>query len=207
MCKIISLLYYNKKEGKLNEHRFQHFKRSTSRSSFSLESLPPTEGAAKQHGFRVYLQLQAWLGNEMEVIDWGWKLDDNLLIPVYTVDALIPDEILKKISCTCVSGCKNKTCGCKKNYLKCTSVCLHCDSTKCSNFETLPDNIINVDDSSDFLEEIIESTEDTQNTEHIDNDETLDDDIEDNATDSDTETDNATLKKRKVADDNYNMKI
>ena len=58
MYQIISLLYCNKTEGTLNEHRFEYFKRSTSRASLQLENLPPTEGVAKQHAFRVYLQLQ-----------------------------------------------------------------------------------------------------------------------------------------------------
>lgn len=94
MCQIISLLYCNKREGTLNEHRFENFKRSTSRASFQLENLPPTEGAAKQHGFRVYLQLQKWLGNDYDLTQWGWKVEDNLLMPVYTEEPLIPEEII-----------------------------------------------------------------------------------------------------------------
>ena len=96
MYKIISLLYSNKINVKLNEHRYEHFKRSTSRASFKLENLPPTEGAAKQHAYRVYFQLQQWLGNENDVTLWGWSITENMIIPVYSEEPLIPDEIIKK---------------------------------------------------------------------------------------------------------------
>ncbi|KYN03290.1 hypothetical protein ALC62_05871 [Cyphomyrmex costatus] len=169
MCKIISLLYCNKTEGSLNEHRFEYFKRSSSRSTFKLENLPPTEGAAKQHAFRIYLQLQKWLGNHINVTEWGWKSEGNMLLPIYTDEPLIPDEILKKISCSCTSGCKTKNCGCKKNFLKCTNVCLHCCMTQCDNFASTE---IQIDDEPvSALDLLIE-----ENNEEIE----VDDGIEEN---------------------------
>ena len=96
MYKIISLLYSNKINVKLNEHRYEHFKRSTSRASFKLENIPPTEGVAKQHAYRVYLQLQQSLGNENDVTLWGWKITENMIMPVYSKEPMIPDEIIKK---------------------------------------------------------------------------------------------------------------
>lgn len=137
MCQIISLLYCKKTQDKLNEHRFKYFKKSTSRSSVRLEHLPPTERAAKQHAFRIFLQLHKWLGNEYDITQWGWKLVDTLPIPIYTQDLLIPEKIIKKISCCCATSCKAKACICRKKFLKCTSVCKHCDCNECENLKLL----------------------------------------------------------------------
>ena len=72
--KLIANLYSTKSEkGHLHELRFANFKKSTVRSSFKLETLPPTESAAVQHCFRVYHQLQQWLGNKKEATKWGWR--------------------------------------------------------------------------------------------------------------------------------------
>ena len=57
-------MYSNNKDiTDLNDSRFVNFAKSSSRSSFTLENLPPTEG--KQHLFRTFQQLQQYLGNYM----------------------------------------------------------------------------------------------------------------------------------------------
>ena len=38
------------------------------------EHLPPTSDAARFHSYKVYLQVQAWLGEEMEPTWWGWDI-------------------------------------------------------------------------------------------------------------------------------------
>ena len=44
------------------------------KDSFNLATLPPTSAAAKQHILRTYLQVQKWIGNELEPTDWGWRV-------------------------------------------------------------------------------------------------------------------------------------
>ena len=73
--KIIARMYSNDKNiTDLNDLRFLKFVKSSSRSSFKLENLPPTEGAGKQHSFRTFQQLQQWLDNYKEAHQWEWKI-------------------------------------------------------------------------------------------------------------------------------------
>lgn len=63
----IFLALYNapRKQTSLNMHRYNAFTKSVSNAKPDLSALPPTEGAARQHAFRVYHQIQFWLGNEL----------------------------------------------------------------------------------------------------------------------------------------------
>ena len=38
------------------------------------EHLPPTSDAARFHSYRVYFQVHAWLGEEMEPTEWSWDI-------------------------------------------------------------------------------------------------------------------------------------
>ncbi|GBP85485.1 hypothetical protein EVAR_89629_1 [Eumeta japonica] len=72
------------------------------------------EGAAEQHCYRAYYQLQTWLGNELTVTDWGWKKHERGIMPKLTEMELIP----------------------RKHGLKCTNLCSNCHgSEKCANVE------------------------------------------------------------------------
>ncbi|KAG5898454.1 hypothetical protein JTB14_015463 [Gonioctena quinquepunctata] len=62
-------------------HRYNAFTKSVSNAKPDLSALPPTEGAARQHAFRVYHQIQFLLGNELPPVQWGWKLESDRLIP------------------------------------------------------------------------------------------------------------------------------
>lgn len=110
-CNLIASMYSNKK-GRiqpLNDVRYLNYTSKTFKSGFKLEKLPPTEGAAIEHSFRVYFQIQKWHGVEKSAIEWGWKYDaDKNLIPKFTADKLIPEDLLKKICCSCETGCEKK---------------------------------------------------------------------------------------------------
>src|SRR3978361_1380328 len=158
--KIISLLYSKKRTGSLNSHRYQQFVRCSARATFQFQNIPPTEGAAKQHIYRSYLQLQKWMGNDCDATQWGWKVVDGMLLPHYTDEALIPSDILKKNSCRCETGCKSKVCSCKKHGLKCSNLCLNCNETVCCNFEIT--HAQNIDeDSCDLYDTLIDGEEAT----------------------------------------------
>ena len=115
-----------------------HFNKAKIKSTFALETLPPTERAAKQHAFRVFYQVQCWLGNTtLKPTDWGWRVKNNLLIPVGSADKPIPQKLLDQISCSCSKkGCIDNSCGCRKSGLKSSNLCVHCCDDTCSNLET-----------------------------------------------------------------------
>lgn len=121
----------------MNELRFIKYQSLQIKSSFKLEKLPPTEGAAKEHSLRSYWQLQSWLGNKKNPLNWGWKPYMVGISPKYTDEKLIPDELLKKICCGCSKGCGSMQCGCRKHGLQCTNLCTNCDCDNCSNFEKI----------------------------------------------------------------------
>ena len=42
-------------------------------SLFNLAALPPTSAAARQHSFRTYHQVQQWLNEKKNLVEWEWK--------------------------------------------------------------------------------------------------------------------------------------
>lgn len=135
------------KEVSLDNYRYLSFAKSTRfNKPVKLQSLPPTTGAARQHLFRVYYQVQTWLGNELNPEQWGWVMKDHVLEPVMTLLPPAPDELLHMIFCNCTKGC-GTNCGCRKIGLPCSAVCGHCHGQSCLN---APPS----DDSADTSEDI-----------------------------------------------------
>jgi len=104
-------------------------------NKIQLTALPPTSAAAREHSFRVYHQVQQWLGVELPPTEWGWEVINGQLQPVFTRQPPAPEKQLTLISCNCKSGCE-WSCGCKKSGLFCTILCGHCHGNGCSNSET-----------------------------------------------------------------------
>ena len=98
------------------------------------EKLPPTEDAARFHGYRVHLQIVEWklLDDTMNLNheNWGWKVDNGTFTPIRTMKPVAPDNILKVIRCKCKSAsinqCGTNLCSCRKNGLNCMSACGEC---------------------------------------------------------------------------------
>ncbi|KAL7286445.1 hypothetical protein TKK_0019393 [Trichogramma kaykai] len=160
---IIRELYGAKKkeETTLNELRYNLFAKLCKKGSVKLESLPPTEGSTVQHAYRTYFQVQLWLGNKKSAIDWGWKMKNGHLEPLYTAEPLYPESLLKQISCSCKKGCKVKSCTCKKYGLFCSDLCLSCTDETCSNIfepqlEISEDGLLDVEESQNFIEDLLE---------------------------------------------------
>lgn len=102
--------------------------------------------------YRVYYQVQTWLGNQLNPEDWGWKLIDNTLEPIKTLLPPAPEKLLNTIFCNCKKGCSAK-CGCKKVGLQCTPACTNCQGQSCSNVQLSTIE----EDSCDFNEETNDS--------------------------------------------------
>ena len=57
----------------------------------------------------------------MDPKDWGWKIVQDLVIPVLTDIAAAPDELLSVFYCNCKAECQTARCSCQKHGLVCTS--------------------------------------------------------------------------------------
>ncbi|KMQ87920.1 hypothetical protein RF55_12673 [Lasius niger] len=130
----------------IDAHRNLCFAKSTRNNKpVKLASLPPTASAAQQYLYRVYYQVQKWLGNELNPEDWGWIMKNNFLQPKTTSLPPVPDTLLNIIFCKSSKGC-GPMCGCRKLGLYCSAVCGNCHGQSCLN--TTP-----TEDSSDISEE------------------------------------------------------
>ena len=124
----------------LNELRLLCYQRAISRKSpgdeFHLASLPPTSAATRQHSYRVYYQVQDWLGNtSLTGTEWGWKLQHSTLLrPVTTDKAPGPEDLIHLVFCNCPMEC-GENCDCRTGGIPCGPMCGHCGGTACDNMD------------------------------------------------------------------------
>ena len=118
----------------LRYKKFVH-KANTGTTMVQVQTLPPTKAAAKFHSFRVYLQIQNWIGKELSPLSWGWRKKDldTKLVPIQTSLPAAPERLLKVIRCCCRINCDTKRCTCRKHGLSCSTCCAECKGTDCSN--------------------------------------------------------------------------
>ena len=122
----------------MNKIRKKKFEKNVIKSfkHIDIKTLPPTDAAAKYHSFRVYHQVQVWLGNEnLQATNWGWKLVNGQLYPKTTDSPPAPKALLKIIKCGCTQLCDSNQCSCKKNGLFCTDLCENCGAHNCLNVD------------------------------------------------------------------------
>lgn len=146
--KFILELYGLSKYSNLNEARYFKFtsitKKSTLKSNFDLIKLPPTSEGAHQHLLRVYLQVQFWIGNELQPTNWGWRYENvkengrtkKALRPVPSTKPFAPDDLLHLLSCNCKTPC-GPYCRCRKSGFKCSVMCTNCNGLSCLNSTTI----------------------------------------------------------------------
>lgn len=117
---LIARIFKSKKStSSLNDLRFDNSCTPAVKSTCSLEKIPPTEGAARQHCFRRFYQVQTWTGNKLKASDGDWKQTEDGMMPMLADEELIPDVLLKTISCNCETGYVFKRCDCRQHGLKC----------------------------------------------------------------------------------------
>ena len=107
-------------------------------------TLPPTSANLFQHVLRAHLQVMLWkaadqLSPPSESVDiskFGWKLKDDIPIPVIAQSEPAPPGLIDVIRCQCkstVNKCGTEVCGCHKEHLSCTSYCKCCGKEDCCN--------------------------------------------------------------------------
>ncbi len=108
---------------------------ASAKSFVTPERLPPTASSSQFHCLRVYYQIMVWIGREdnMDVMEWGWKLEDNRLAPTMSETNAAPDNLLKMVHCSCSTACSTLHCSCRKYGLPCHSVCVPCQLDTCNN--------------------------------------------------------------------------
>ena len=105
------------------------------------ERLPPTEGAAH----RAYLQLQEWITlSSLNPLLYGWKKENNTVVPIGTLLPIAPDMLLNFIACKCEKGCRGGKCSCVSNNVKCVASCTNCKDSTCEN-SSEPEQLIEDD--------------------------------------------------------------
>ena len=87
---------------------------SKTKSFVVVERLPPTASACKFHSLRVSFQIMLWTGlnDQMNPCDWGWKIQNDILLLIMTDKAPAPEKLLQKIHCNCSGECTSRKCTC-----------------------------------------------------------------------------------------------
>ena len=159
--KLFVHLYGGKQTDCLNSLRHAKFMEMAScGKTLEPERLPPTERAAFFHSLRVHHQVISWkeLSNEeLDPLQWGWKLNEKMLMPIMTDLDPAPDNMLKFIRCKCkVSSrnpCGTNVCSCRKNGLKFVPACGDCRGETCNNSEQDLEEILDSDENEDIMDD------------------------------------------------------
>ena len=112
---------------RVNETRQMLF----TRSNRSIENLPPTSAALKQHVKRSTLQAMKWrasLNKCAEAKDpqeWGWKLKagGTGFVPHWSDLPEVSKACGELLKCGCKINCSSGRCKCVKAELSCTTLC------------------------------------------------------------------------------------
>lgn len=99
----------------------------------SIENIPPTNSALKQHILRAaYTAGHLW-GQALNaspilpaIDNWGWSEVDGKYQPFWSDQPEVSLALREFIQCNCKKGCKDGYCSCRKNQLNCTLMCKGC---------------------------------------------------------------------------------
>jgi len=123
-------------------------------------------------------------------------------MPTLTNKVLIPDPLLKSISCSCGTGCNSKKCSCRKHGLRCTNLCSNCHGSEtCSNvekviYEEVSDSENAIDDQS--INPRQNTADDVDDSDHEDIEDTTD---SESITESDIEEQSSLSKRPRLIND------
>lgn len=67
-----------------------------------------------------------WMEEYMDPLEWGWKVKDNMYVPIHTDKDPAPQTLINIIRCNCKMYCQSKSCSCRKHGMECTSACGQC---------------------------------------------------------------------------------
>ena len=130
--KVMLVLYGNKDYQTFDDLQKFHYnlKVATSKNVLQTKAPPPTSNAAVQHSYRVNHQVQIWLGNEKDPLEWGWYLKFGQLWPLTMTQPVTPGSLLR---CACTTDCTRNSCSSQKYNMVCSEICANCNGTSCNN--------------------------------------------------------------------------
>ena len=140
--KLMVKMYKGKKDDTLTTLRHTRWNQAImSSNEVDPACLPPTERSTHYHSLRVYLEVMKadMLNIEcgLNPCDWGWKRNEDLLLPVMTNLPPAPAFLLNVIRCNCNTAskntCRTMLCSCKKHGLRCVQACGDCRGVACQN--------------------------------------------------------------------------
>ena len=111
----------------------------------NFEKLAPMSSSITLHIKRAYLQCYRWVSatdTNMQILnplDYGYELQDELLVPTVVSEPTIPDDFPNP--CTCAKCFRSKISPCRIANIKCCDFCKCEGSAKCQN----PKNTCNLD--------------------------------------------------------------
>ena len=131
----VSVIYSGKLMANTDDARYDLF----SKKGLSSEKLPPTSDALYMHIRRANYQAYIWKSTTVPILDLpspldaGWTSDkEGHLVPMKMTQASAPEALLDFTKCSCKTECHTRRCGCLKEDILCTDVCL-CDNEICLN--------------------------------------------------------------------------
>ncbi|CAH1984785.1 unnamed protein product [Acanthoscelides obtectus] len=117
-----------------------------------LAALLPTSAASRQHEFWTYHQVQQWLNENKNPLEWGWKKIGEHLTPITTARPAAPQELLSLIVCAGKDECV-RNCECRKSGLNCSSMCGNCLGLGCNKRDTSIEEDIEEEEGAMFDED------------------------------------------------------
>ena len=106
-------LYNGNPEDSLDSQRYRRFCEKVAEKSSHIKphALAPTTSTARYHSMWVYMQEQEWTGvSHLQPYDWGWKMSNNVFVPIMIDMPPAPDALLQVIRCSystdCMQYCK-----------------------------------------------------------------------------------------------------
>ncbi|CAB3985425.1 Hypothetical predicted protein [Paramuricea clavata] len=106
------LIMYGSQVDDLKTARLQRFqtKVATAAGYIPPEKLPPTSDASRIHSHHVFLQVQAWKGNDLPPgEECGWARSSTGLVPVQMSEPAAPAQLLRNIRCNCGGRCDTRS--------------------------------------------------------------------------------------------------
>ena len=141
---------------------------------------PPTFASLSHHILRAHLQVMLWKAVDHQappcestnITHFVWEIQDGIPVPTIDQSDLVPPELMEVVQCQCKAQgkmCSTLACGCRKEYLSCTSYC------NCSGEEGYCNPHTKKDKIKDGTEMVVEKDfEDTYMDEDIEEDEGFD---------------------------------
>ncbi len=96
--------------------------------SKSLECIPPTDDAFRQHVLRAIFQTHTWVSADDPVppslnpFEYGWSTTSGIVKPVLMLKQHVPTNLSRDTYCRCKKKCI-RNCSCKKLNVKCEVSC------------------------------------------------------------------------------------